>query len=770
FMTQYRNVYKKFCDYMNEGVEPSPSIAYFSMEYGLNDNINIYSGGLGILAGDYLKEASDSRIHMVGVGLLYRKGYFTQQLNINGEQLVLLEDQNLNNIPLIPVKDKDGNLLLVNVYMPARVVKLRVWEINVGRVKLYLLDSDVADNNEADRGITHQLYGGDWENRLKQEIILGFGGIRLLRALGLEFDVYHCNEGHAAFTNLERMCNLIEEKHLSFEEALEVVRHSSLFTTHTPVPAGHDAFSEELMRMYIRHTPERLHISWEQFMDLGRWTPGNPNDKFSMSVLAVNLCQEVNGVSKLHGKVSREMFTALYKGYFPEELHIGHVTNGVHYPTWTAKEWRQLYETHFGEDFLKNNSDEKCWQKIYEVSDEVIWEKRQILRKKLIDYIKARYKSNWIKRNDNPKRLQKVLSSINDNALTIGFARRFATYKRANLLFNDLERLSKLINNPERPVQFIFAGKAHPHDKPGQDLIKQIVEVSRRPEFIGKIIFIENYDIQLAKRLVKGVDVWLNTPTRPLEASGTSGQKATLNGVLNCSVLDGWYLEGYREGAGWGLTDQITYTNPDFQNELDSLELYNLLENEIIPLFYKRNEKGLPTDWIQYIKNSIAQIAPHYVTRRMIDDYMKQYYISLARRYAKVTADDYTIAARLASWKKQMLLRWNQIEVISVDFPDTSKKDFFLGAPYHGEVMLDLKDIHPHEIGVEMVLTEYDENGNHRICDTYQLECYKTVDQLAFYSVNVVLLNPGNYEYAIRIYPKHPDLTYRMDFNLVRWI
>ncbi len=770
FMGLYTKVYGRFQDYMADSVEPSPSIAYFSMEYGLNDNINIYSGGLGILAGDYLKEASDSRINMVGVGLMYRKGYFTQQLNINGEQIAVLEDQDLNNIPAVPVRDKDGNLLLVTVYMPARPVKLRVWEIAVGRIKLYLLDSDLADNNELDRTITHQLYGGDWENRLKQEIVLGFGGIRLLRALGIESDVYHLNEGHAAFTNLERMCNLIEEKHLSFEEALEVVRHSSLFTTHTPVPAGHDAFSEELMRMYIRHTPERLHISWDQFMDLGRWNPGNVNDKFSMSVLATNLCQDVNGVSELHGKVSREMFVDLYKGYFPEEIHIGHVTNGVHYPTWTAKEWRQLYEEKFGPQFLTDNSNPAYWEKIYEVDDEIIWEKRQILRKKLVEYIKARYKNNWIKRNDNPRRLQKVLNSIDDNVLTIGFARRFATYKRANLLFSDLERLAKLVNNPEHPVQFIFAGKAHPHDKPGQDLIKQIVEVSRRPEFIGKIIFIENYDIQLAKRLVKGVDIWLNTPTRPLEASGTSGMKATLNGVLNCSVLDGWYLEGYRPGAGWMLTDEITYTNPDFQNELDALELYDILENQIIPLFYKRNEKGIPVEWIRTIKNSIAQIAPHYTTSRMINDYMKKYYVPLTMRHRKVTADDYAVAARLASWKKQMLLRWNQVEVISIDFPDSTKKDFFLGQPYHGELMLDLKDVSPNEIAVVVVLTKQKENGERRIEATYEMELVKLMDTLAFYSVNIELVNPGMYEYSIRLAPKHSDLVYPMDFNLVRWI
>lgn len=770
FINKYKAVMKMFDDYMSEEQIQSPSIAYFSMEYGLNNNINIYSGGLGILAGDYLKEASDSHVNLTAVGLLYKKGYFTQQITLNGEQVVFLEDQNFNNIPLTPVKDKDGNLLLISLYMPAREVKLRVWEIAVGRIKLYLLDSDIEDNNETDRTITHQLYGGDWENRLKQEVVLGFGSIRLLDALGIQCDVYHCNEGHAAFTNLERMCKLVEIQQLSFEEALEVVRHSSLFTTHTPVPAGHDAFSEDLMRMYIRNTPIRLKISWEQFMNLGRWIPGNHDEKFSMSVLAANTCQEVNGVSKLHGKISRDMFQKLYKGYFSDELHIGHVTNGVHYATWTAKEWRQLYEKHFGDNFINNNCEPAYWEKIYGVDDKLIWDNRQVLRKKLIEYIKGRYRDNWIRRNDNPKRLQKVLDTIDETALTIGFARRFATYKRANLLFNDLERLSQLVNNKERPVQFLFAGKAHPNDKPGQDLIKQIVEISRQPEFLGKIIFIENYDIQLAKRLVKGVDIWLNTPTRPLEASGTSGQKATLNGVLNCSVLDGWYLEGYREGAGWGLTDKQTYSNHDFQNELDSLTLYNMLENQIIPLYYKRDEQGLPREWIQTIKNSIAQIAPHYVTSRMIRDYMNQYYKPLAQRHNQIIADDFAKAARLASWKKQMTNCWDKIEVISIDFPDTTKKEFRLGEPYQGEVVLNLKDIDPDKVGVEVVIAKIGELGDTQILRTYELKLTKNIETMVFYSIEVNLSTPGMFEYALRIFPKHPELVHRMDFNLLRWI
>lgn len=770
FLDMYHSVMDNFHRYMSKELKDTPSVAYFSMEYGLNNTINIYSGGLGILAGDYLKEASDSCLNLVGVGLMYRQGYFTQQLTLNGEQIAIHEDTNLNNIPVKEVRDKDGSMLIIDIYMPGRTVKLRAWELAVGRIKLYLLDSDIIGNSTEDRKITHQLYGGDWENRLKQEVILGFGSIRLLKALGIECEVYHCNEGHAAFTNLERISNFIEDEQLSFDEAKEIVRHSSLFTTHTPVPAGHDAFSEELMRMYLKQTADKLNITWEQFMDLGRWVPGKYDEKFSMSVLAVNLCQEVNGVSYLHGKVTKEIFKNLYKGYFPEELNIGYVTNGVHYATWTAKEFRKLYETYFGENFITDNSNQDKWKNIYNVPNEEIWGIRQILRQKLINYIKNRYRENWIKRNDNPHLLQTVLHSINENTLTIGFARRFATYKRASLLFADLNRLSKLVNNPERPVQFIYAGKAHPKDKPGQDLIKRIFEISQMPEFVGKITFVENYDIQLAKRLVKGVDVWLNTPTRPLEASGTSGEKATLNGVLNCSVLDGWYYEGYVEGAGWALTDKRTYENQDFQDELDALELYRLLEDEIIPMFYKRNKANIPTEWVKTIKNSIALIAPKYVTSRMMHDYAEQYYIPLAQRNSEIRENNYAKASRISNWKRHITDCWNQIEVVSVDFPDTTKKEFLLGTPYNGEVILDINNIDPESVGVEVVFIKPDKEDNQTINSLVELKIQKCIESIVFYSEKIHLNQPGNYEYALRIYPKNKELAHRTDINLLHWI
>uniref|UniRef100_UPI0025C4411E alpha-glucan family phosphorylase n=1 Tax=Marinilabilia sp. TaxID=2021252 RepID=UPI0025C4411E len=561
FVESLDDIYVRFREYMERDSTENPRLAYFSMEYGLNNVLKIYSGGLGILAGDYLKEASDRGVKMVAIGLLYRFGYFTQTLSINGEQTAGYEAQDFSQLPVEEVRGADGQALFVSIELPGRSLHAKVWKAQVGRVPLYLMDTDVDSNTPADRQITHQLYGGDWENRLKQEILLGMGGIRLLKALNAHVDIYHINEGHAALINLERLVDLVEQKY-SFAEAMEIVRASSLFTTHTPVPAGHDKFDEDLFRIYLRHIPEKLNISWDDLMDMGREHSGG-DEKFSMSVLAAKSSQEMNGVSALHGDVSRKMFRSLWSGYFPDELHIGHVTNGVHYGTWTVSEWQDYYKKVFGDDFLSDVSKKDYWKKIYDVPDTEIWNIRHTLRKKLMDFIRERLEGSMSQRHESPGHIVEVLDILDEDALTIGFARRFATYKRAHLLFRDLERLSEIVNDFERPVQFIFAGKAHPADGGGQALIKQIVEISKQPEFIGKIIFLENYDMELAKRLVSGVDVWLNTPTRPLEASGTSGQKAELNGVLNFSVLDGWWYEGYAEDAGWSLTDVRSFDNQE---------------------------------------------------------------------------------------------------------------------------------------------------------------------------------------------------------------
>ena len=541
------DVYAAFREYMD--VEPDktrPSVAYFCMEYGLNHVLKIYSGGLGVLAGDYLKEASDSNVDMCAVGFLYRYGYFTQTLSMDGQQIANYEAQNFGSLPIERQLDADGNPMIVEVPYLNYKVYASVWRVNVGRIKLYLLDTDNNMNSEFDRPITHALYGGDWENRLKQEILLGIGGVLTLKKLGIHKDIYHCNEGHAALCNIQRLLDYVQEG-LSFNQALELVRASSLYTVHTPVPAGHDYFDEGLFSKYMSGYASVLGISWDELIGMGRQNPDDHSERFCMSTFACNTCQEVNGVSWLHGKVSQQMFANIWKGYFPEESHVGYVTNGVHFPTWASTSWQRLYRKHFDKDFMKDQSNESIWEAIFDVSDEEIWKTRMELKTKLIHYIREKFRDSWLKNQGDPSRVISLMDKINPNALLIGFGRRFATYKRAHLLFTDLDRLAKIVNNPHYPVQFLYTGKAHPADGAGQGLIKKIYEISQRPEFLGKIIFLENYDMQLARRLVSGVDIWMNTPTRPLEASGTSGEKALMNGVLNLSVLDGWWLEGYRE-------------------------------------------------------------------------------------------------------------------------------------------------------------------------------------------------------------------------------
>ena len=643
-MKKVKDVYAKFRAYMD--VKPDKkraSVAYFCMEFGLSQVLKIYSGGLGMLAGDYLKEASDSNVDMCAVGFLYRYGYFTQSLSMDGQQIAKYDAQNFNSLPIERVLDENGNPVIVDVPYTNYQVHAYVWRANVGRISLYLLDTDNELNSEFDRPITHSLYGGDWENRLKQEILLGIGGILTLKKLGIKKDIYHCNEGHAALCNLQRLCDYVEGG-LSFNQAMELVRASSLYTVHPPVPAGHDYFDEALFGKYMGGYPEKLGISWDELVGMGRQNPDDHGERFCMSTFACNTCQEVNGVSKLHGWVSQKMFAPLWKGYFPEENHVGYVTNGVHFPTWAATEWRHIYDKYFDKNFMNDQSNEEIWHAINNVPDDEIWETRMALKKKLVNYIREKFTESWLRNQGDPARVVSLLQRINPNALMIGFCRRFATYKRAHLLFTDIDRLAKIVNDPEHPVLFFFSGKAHPADGAGQGLIKKIYEISQRPEFLGKIIFLEDYDMQLARRLVSGVDIWMNTPTRPLEASGTSGEKAEMNGVVNLSVLDGWWVEGYREGAGWALPEKRTYENQAYQDQLDAATIYGLLENDIIPLYYNRNKKGYSEDWIKVVKNSISTIAPHYTMKRQLDDYYDKFYNKQALRFKKLAEKDCRLA------------------------------------------------------------------------------------------------------------------------------
>ena len=768
-LRRMEDVYSKFRTYMD--VEPDkkrPSVAYFSMEYGLNHVLKIYSGGLGVLAGDYLKEASDSNVDLCGVGFLYRYGYFTQTLSMDGQQIANYEAQNFGQLPIERVLDKDGNQMIVDVPYLNYYVHAYVWRVNVGRVSLYLLDTDNEMNSEFDRPITHVLYGGDWENRLKQEILLGIGGILMLKKLGIKKDVYHCNEGHAALINVQRICDYVAEG-LTYDQAIELVRASSLYTVHTPVPAGHDYFDEGLFGKYMGGYPARMGITWDDLMDLGRNNPGDKGERFCMSVFACNTSQEVNGVSWLHGKVSQEMFSTIWKGYFPEENHVGYVTNGVHFPTWSATEWKQLYSQYFDENFWYDQSNEKIWKAIYDVPDEVIWKTRMALKNKLIDYVRKQYRETWLKNQGDPSRIVSLLDKINPNALLIGFGRRFATYKRAHLLFTDLDRLAKIVNNPDYPVQFLFTGKAHPHDGAGQGLIKKIIEISRRPEFLGKIIFLENYDMQLARRLVSGVDIWLNTPTRPLEASGTSGEKALMNGVVNFSVLDGWWLEGYREGAGWALTEKRTYQNQEHQDQLDAATIYSILETEILPLFYARNKKGYSEGWVKTIKNSIAQIAPHYTMKRQLDDYFSKFYNKEAQRFHLLAANNYAKAKEIAAWKEQVVEKWDSIEIVSSEkTEDLVKGSIESGKEYTITYVIDEKGLND-AIGLELVTTYTSADGKQHIYSVEPFEVVKKEGNLYTFQAKHKLENAGSFKVAYRMFPKNPDLPHRQDFCYVRW-
>ena len=766
-MESVKQVYKKFRDYMD--VEPDatrPSVAYFCMEYGINQVVKIYSGGLGMLAGDYMKEASDSNVNMCGVGFLYRYGYFKQTLSMDGQQIAKYDAQNFNSLPVERVLDENGQPMVVDVPYMNYQVHAYVWAMNVGRIKLYLLDTDNDMNSEFDRPITHALYGGDNENRLKQEILLGIGGILTLKKLGIKKDIYHCNEGHAALCNLQRLIDYIKEG-LSFNEALELVRASSLYTVHTPVPAGHDSFDESLFGKYMGGYPQMLGITWDEFIGMGRTNPEDHSERFCMSTFACNTCQEVNGVSKLHGWVSQRMFAPIWKGYYPEESHVGYVTNGVHFPTWTATEWRKVYAKYFDKNYIYDQSNESLWHAIYNVPDAEIWETRMALKKKLVNYIREKFAATWLKNQGDPSRVVALLDSITPNALYIGFCRRFATYKRAHLLFTDLERLSKIVNNSERPVKFIFSGKAHPADGAGQGLIKKIFEISQRPEFLGKIIFLEDYDMQLARRLVSGVDIWMNTPTRPLEASGTSGEKAEMNGVVNLSVLDGWWVEGYREGAGWALKQERTYQNQGYQDQLDAATIYSLLENEILPLYYNRNEQGFSEGWIKTIKNSIATIAPHYTMKRQLDDYYDKFYSKEAANFKKLAADNNRLAKELAAWKETVAERWDAIRVVSKD--DSALSAAETGKEYTLRYVIDEQGLND-AVGLELVSIKTDKNGEEHIFSKREFKMVGREGNNYTFEATFEPDVAGAFKSCVRMYPKNENLVHREDFCYVKWL
>ncbi len=770
-MERVNGVYAEFQDYLSQPMRDDiPSVSYFSMEYGLCNCLKIYSGGLGVLAGDYIKQASDSRVPMTAVGFLYRYGYFSQSLSIDGQQIANYEPQNFDQLPIEPVMGEDGQPMILEVPYPGRIIYCHVWRVNVGRMKLYLLDTDFDMNSEFDRPITHKLYGGDWENRMKQEYLLGIGGIYMLNRLGIHTDLYHANEGHAALLNLQRLVDYVQKDGLPFNVALEIVRASSLYTVHTPVPAGHDYFDESLLGKYLGEYPAKLGISWNDLINMGRENPDTP-ERFSMSVFALNTCQEANGVSWLHGEVSKKMFAGVWKGYAPEESHVKYVTNGVHMPTWAASEWKKFYADNLGEKVFEDQSNPEAWKGIFDVPDEAIWNMRMTLKNKFIDFVRRDFKEKWLKNQGDPGAVVNILEKINPNALIIGFARRFATYKRAHLLFTDLDRLAKIVNNEKYPVQFIFSGKAHPADGAGQGLIKRITEISKMPQFSGKIIFLEDYNMIVAKRLVTGVDIWLNTPTRPLEASGTSGEKAEMNGVLNFSVLDGWWYEGYRfdEKAGWALTDKRTYTDQAQQDKLDAATIYSMLENEIIPLYFDKNYKGYSTEWIQYIKRSIGHIAPIFTMKRQLDDYIDRFYEPEAKRFNKLAKNDFKLAREIVSWKEEVASKWDSVEILSSEFHDESGNNGVCraGDRFTAKAVINTRGLGD-SLGVEIVIYK-DQDGESKYFKREDLKVVKRDGEILTFELKDQLREAGIYRFAFRMYPKNAELPHRQDFAYVRW-
>lgn len=769
YVEDLKKTYQEFQAYIKTSTNKEVnSIAYFSMEYGLHDSIKTYSGGLGMLAGDHLREASDQNLNLVAIGLMYRYGYFTQNITTSGEQIHVYQPQPFIHLPIHPVLNAEGEWIEIEIALPGRSLYARIWRLDIGRIPLYLMDTDYDKNSEQDRAITHQLYGGDWPNRLKQELLLGVGGIRILKKLNITPSIYHINEGHAALISLERTRYLIQEQHLSFSQAREYTRATQLFTTHTPVPAGHDAFEEDLLRTYIPHYAERLNISWEQFMALGQNINPLPHEKFSLSILALNFSHHVNGVSKLHGRISREMFAHLYEGYFPEELHIKHITNGVHYATWSARETRELHSSLLNTTEALHHPEQ--WEKLLSLDDHDVWNMRNQLRAKLMQYLYIRLQKEFTRRQENPQYVLNTLEQLDHNTFTIVFARRFATYKRALLLFSNPNRLKKILNNHDMPARIIFAGKAHPADKAGQELIKQIINFSNDPEFTGKIIFVENYGMSLARHLISGADLWLNTPTRPLEASGTSGQKAAINGVVNLSVLDGWWAEGYKPAAGWALPEQKTYDSQQYQNSLDAERLYTLLENEIIPMFYNRTE-GIPLQWISHVKQTMASVAPFFTTTRMLDDYTRTFYSPMLNNASKLRENHYQKIKEYALWKEEIIKSWDSILVLSIEVPDTKQRSLILGEKYHTKIMLNIPPaISPDNIGIEVLIVKRDPHTKTQIIHKEQLHITERENGVITYEASMPAFRAGVFDFAFRMFPCHDLMPHRQDFPLIKWL
>ncbi|MCU0847214.1 MAG: alpha-glucan family phosphorylase [Spirochaetes bacterium] len=744
-------------------------IAYFSAEFGIHESLPMYSGGLGVLAGDHIKSASELGIPLYGVGLLYRLGYFRQYLNLDGWQQEKFPEIDFHNIPASPVRDDSGKPMIISVSMPGREVYAQIWKINIGKVTLFLLDTNIEMNSLDDRILTDQLYGGDNEMRIKQEILLGIGGLRALRAMQVDITVYHMNEGHPAFLAIERTVNLIEEKKTPFHVAFEYVMSSNVFTTHTPVPAGNDRFEPEMIDKYLSNYYSRLGISRDRFLSLGRENPENKKEPFCMTVLAIKMSSGCNGVSKLHGKVSRNMWKNLWPTLPVHEIPIGHITNGIQTLSWTSDEMMRLFNRYMGPRWIDNPADTTIWQNIDDIPDSELWRSRERLRERLVSFARKRLKEQLLARGVSPKEAEKANSVLDPDALTIGFGRRFATYKRATLLLRSIEKLVSLLHDKDRPLQIIFAGKAHPMDNMGKELIRQIIHITNDERFKDKIVFLEDYDINIARYLVQGVDIWLNNPIRPKEASGTSGMKVVPNGGLNISVLDGWWVEAYNSENGWAIGKGEEYTDLAYQDEVESLFLYNIIEQEVKPAFYTRGVDGIPREWVKKMKESMKTICSEFNTNRMVKDYTEKYYKPAHRNHLKFSTEDFKYSKDISEWKSRVMQKWGDIEIINLAFEH--KGEITVGTKVSVSAEVRLGGLKPEDVLVELYFGALDSTGNIIEGVALPMNLRESMDGTHIYEGRILCLRSGQFGFTARIIPHNSNLVRKFDPDLkIYWM
>ncbi|MEP6602459.1 MAG: alpha-glucan family phosphorylase [Spartobacteria bacterium] len=771
-LKQVHDVFRKYLERKDTygktgaGSAITKPVAYFSAEFGFHESLPNYSGGLGILAGDHCKSASDLDLNFVAIGLLYRHGYFRQEIDKEGRQHAISLNQNFHHLPIREVQ-RDGTNLLISVQILDRQVHAKIWELRVGRVNLYLLDTDTPENSAEDRLITAELYGGDLEMRMRQEIMLGIGGVKALSALGIDAEVFHMNEGHSAFLALERIRLNVTARNLDFYSALQVVAAANVFTTHTPVPAGNDSFPREMMRKYFGHFARELNIPFDELFSFGQ-TRVDPNDPFSMTILALRLSRHANGVSKLHGEVSRSLWKDVWAGVPIEEVPITSITNGIHTKTWMAPEFSALFRKHLGE-WEENLTNEDFWRRVMDIPDAQLWETHQKLKQRLVDFVRERVRAQRQRVGESPQSIRNVNQLLDPDILTIGFARRFATYKRGALLFSDKERLKKLLNDTTRPVQFIFAGKAHPRDEGGKALIKEVYEFSREAGIENRVVFVEDYDSYIARRLVQGVDLWLNHPLRPLEASGTSGMKLAPNGGLNLSVLDGWWCEGFNGNNGWTIGSEIQNGSVEFQNEVDAGSLYQLLENQIIPLYYAKPDGKLPLAWLQLMRDSIRSVTPVFNTHRMVKEYAERLYLPAAKSHQDFSRDNCTAATQLSQWKSQIRKDWPQVRIQDVQIGNQNRQNIPVGESLELTARIHLGGVDPKHVRVEAYHGEAQNGGLKDPTVTMLSASGQNGDGSYIYQGTVPASESGAYGFSVRVVPTHPHLMQTHELRLITW-